>query len=66
MVKWGNESAVGEERVVLSEVDARTLVRSGTGPGFRIAVGLIETLGCCEAPTAKVRPPPSSGWLGAT
>ena len=53
MDKWGNESAVGEERVVLSEVDARTLVRSGTGPGFRIAVGLIETLEKIEHRTVR-------------
>ena len=44
---------MGEETAALSEVDARTLLRSGAGPGFRIVVGLIETLDEIERSTVR-------------
>ena len=48
--KCGKDSAVGEERGVLNEVDLRTLLRMGADPGFRVAVAPVATL--------------SIGWLG--
>lgn len=53
MVRWGNESVVEDETVALREVDARTLLRSGTDPDFRIAVGLIETLAKIKHSTVR-------------
>jgi len=44
---------VGGGTVALSEVDARTLLRSGAGPSFRMAVGLIETLEKIEHSTVR-------------
>ena len=44
MDKCGKESAVGEERAALNEVDLRTLLRMEAGPGFQMAVAPVATL----------------------